>query len=84
MKRALATIVALVAALTIAGCSGNSTYAFTDVENRDRFSCESGLASIVTDTRTGVQYLAWKDYNKGGICVLVDKDGKPLVKGGAE
>lgn len=83
MRKVMAVAVALVAALAIAGC-GNTTYAFEDFENRDRFSCESGWASIVTDTRTGVQYLAWKDYNKGGICVLVDRDGKPLVKDSVE
>ena len=84
MRKVLAAIVALVAALTIAGCSGNSTYAFTDVENTGRFSCEYGDVYIVTDTRTGVQYLVWSEFEKGGICVLVDRDGKPLVKGGTE
>ena len=84
MRKALAAIVALVAALAIAGCGGNSTYAFTDVENSGRFSCELGEVYIITDTRTGVQYIAWNDGNRGGICVLVDKDGKPMLEVGAE
>ena len=36
-------------------------------------------AKIITDSKTGVQYLfAWDGY-AGGITVLVDTDGKPLV-----
>ncbi|MCL2281615.1 MAG: DUF6440 family protein [Dehalococcoidia bacterium] len=34
---------------------------------------------IITDTKTGVQYLfAFSGY-AGGLTILVDKDGKPLV-----
>ena len=34
---------------------------------------------IITDTKTGVQYLfAFSGY-AGGLTLLVDKDGKPLV-----
>lgn len=34
---------------------------------------------VITDTKTGVQYLfAWDGY-AGGLTVLVDKNGKPLV-----
>lgn len=35
---------------------------------------------VITDTRTGVQYLfVWDGYG-GGLTVLVDKDGKPLIE----
>lgn len=34
---------------------------------------------IIVDTKTGVQYLfAWSGY-AGGLTVLVDKDGKPMI-----
>ncbi|MCL1885445.1 MAG: DUF6440 family protein [Dehalococcoidia bacterium] len=34
---------------------------------------------IITDTKTGVQYLfAYSGY-AGGLTLLVDKDGKPIV-----
>ena len=34
---------------------------------------------IIVDTKTGVQYLfAWDGYS-GGMSVLVDQNGKPLV-----
>ena len=34
---------------------------------------------IIVDTQTGVQYLMAQWTNIGGITVLVDKDGKPLL-----
>ncbi|MCL2126569.1 MAG: DUF6440 family protein [Oscillospiraceae bacterium] len=36
-------------------------------------------AKIVTDTVTGVQYLFAFDGYAGGLTLLVDKDGKPLI-----
>lgn len=46
------------------------------------FSEREGVHSatkVITDTETGVQYLfaAWG--NAGGMTVLVDRDGKPLL-----
>ena len=34
---------------------------------------------IITDSQTGVQYLFAFEGYAGGLTVLVDKDGKPLV-----
>ncbi|MDL2252523.1 DUF6440 family protein [Ruminococcaceae bacterium OttesenSCG-928-I18] len=35
--------------------------------------------SVIVDSQTGVQYLyVWDGYG-GGLTVLVDKDGKPLL-----
>lgn len=34
---------------------------------------------IIVDTQTGVQYLMAHWTNIGGLTVLVDKDGKPLL-----
>ena len=85
MSKATKAAVAASLALCLAtfGCS-NSKIVDQDVENEGRFECEGGCAYIVTDTRTGVQYLAWASGNAGGTCVLVDKDGKPLLEGGGE
>ena len=55
-------------------------------EKEDRFTIpykeNEGLAKgekIIVDTKTGVNYLfAWDGY-AGGLTVLVDKDGKPIV-----
>lgn len=43
----------------------------------------NGLTSnhrmVLADAATGVQYLFIKDGYAGGLCPLVDRDGKPLV-----
>jgi len=39
-------------------------------------------AKIITDSQTGVQYLFAFEGYAGGLTVLVDKDGKPLVEDG--
>lgn len=71
-------IITALLALSLCGC-GNTTIVAQKEANVGRFQCESGAVCLITDTKTGVQYLAWSDYEKGGICVLVDKDGKPLL-----
>ena len=52
------------------------------MNNRFEFAEKQGLAQgakIIVDTETGVQYLlAWWT-NIGGLTVLLDKDGKPLL-----
>ena len=40
-----------------------------------------GIRSLVFDDLTGVQYLRT---SYGGICVMVDAEGKPLIWEGAE
>ena len=35
--------------------------------------------TVLMDRATGVQYLFFKDGYGGGLCALVDKDGKPLT-----
>ena len=52
------------------------------MENRFEFVEKNGLvqgARIIVDKETGVQYLLAHWTNVGGLTVLVDKDGKPLV-----
>jgi len=34
---------------------------------------------VLRDKQTGVMYLYVKDYNSGGLTVLLDKEGKPLT-----
>ena len=36
-------------------------------------------AKIITDSETGVQYLFAYSGNAGGLTVLVDQNGKPLL-----
>lgn len=44
----------------------------------------SATCTIFTDSETGVQYLWVEDYSKGGLTVMLDKDGKPLIDKGDE
>ena len=73
----------LTACILISGCS-NTTSVAQKESNAGRFRCEYGQVYLITDTKTGVQYLVWDEYYKGGVCVLVDRDGKPLLAGDAE
>ena len=38
-------------------------------------------AKVIEDTETGVQYLYVSFGRGGGVTVLVDQDGKPLLEG---
>ena len=52
------------------------------VENRFEFVEKNGLMQgtrIIVDKETGVQYLLAHWTNVGGLTVMVDKDGKPLL-----
>ena len=52
------------------------------MEDRFEFVESQGLmqgARIIVDKETGVQYLLGHWTNVGGLTVLVDKDGKPLL-----
>lgn len=40
-----------------------------------------GGARVIKDTETGVQYLYVSTGNGGGLTVLVDQEGKPLLEG---
>ena len=45
--------------------------------------CGNGMAStqqrVLVDRKTGVNYLWTASGYAGGLCVLVDRDGKPIV-----
>ena len=76
-------ITAILAACIMSGCS-NTTSVMQKESNAGRFKCEYGQVYLVTDTKTDVQYLVWSYFNAGGVCVLVDRDGKPILAGDAE
>ncbi len=48
---------------------------FEFVEKKGFIEC----THIIIDKETGVQYLLASYGNVGGLTVLVDKDGKPLI-----
>lgn len=86
MRRMIA--IALTACLALCGCMGNGIErddGSNELNTDDRFLCDSGNYSFetVVDTHTGVTYLVWKSGvgggSKGGITVLLDRDGKPVI-----
>ncbi len=51
----------------------------------DRFIVEKEKAGllrsvrIIVDQKTGVNYLYYSEGQAGGLCPLVDRDGKPII-----
>lgn len=89
-RLAVAAIVA--SALVLVGCDGNGIKRSESTEHEekasvsDRFLCDSSLYRFetVVDDRTGVTYLIWKSTevsttSTGGITVLVNRDGSPVI-----
>lgn len=84
-KASIAAVLAL--SLLLAGCA--SAEASDGVRERfEHTGNDIQSIRIVTDTETGVQYLYVCDKllnsGMGGLTVLVDADGRPLVAGEAD
>lgn len=82
MKK-LAIAGVLIASLTaLVACDGASV----EAAQEQRMSCveHTAYGKILCDNRTGVVYFAYDDYRAGGVCVMVDQNGKPLVMGEEE
>lgn len=85
MKKIKLSIVIALLATTLLGC-GERTIQKEAKKEQDsydtyfiRISSEYS-GDIIYDSRTGVQY--WRSsgaYNSGGLTVLVDANGKPLI-----
>lgn len=71
MKRAIA--IAILTLLTLALCGCNEAEADN---HRMRILERGAMYEIYVDNLTGIQYL--RTY-KGGVCVMVDAEGKPLI-----
>ena len=74
-KTIIAALAAVLACLIAVGCTDS-------VAAEDgRFLLEwYGTTHVITDTHTGVQYMYYYNARGGGITVLVDADGKPLIQ----
>lgn len=76
MKRVIAITILTLLIFALCGCNE------TEADNHRLRTLEAGsLYTIYIDNLTGVQYL--KTY-QGGVCVMVDAEGKPLIWEGAE
>ena len=71
-------IIMLIVVLTVAICGCNKAEASN---HRMRTLDGKLMYGIYVDDLTGVQYLL---SNCGGVCVMVDAEGKPLIWEGAE
>ena len=78
MKRAIAVIAVMV--ICLSACSAVNT---TNESYRIRYIKDNNAlgVAIIYDSQTGVEY-AYTPY--GGLCLLVDADGKPLIYEGYE
>ena len=76
MKRVIAITILTLLILALSGCgkAEAGTYRLRTLET-------GALYTIYVDTLTGIQYL--KTYH-GGVCVMVDAEGRPLIWEGAE
>lgn len=50
-----------------------------DVTVKDGNGFSGPEVSVIVDKKTGVNYLFSSYGNAGGMCVLVDRDGRPIV-----
>lgn len=75
MKRAIAMAMLALLIISACGCVDGET---TEISNNGRVQViETGAMHVIyVDTLTGVQYLR---VYRGGVCVMVDADGKPLT-----
>lgn len=89
---ALATFLVAVASLALAGCGSDlpeDAEIAAEAELAGRFELPDGLGvAVVTDRQTGCQYLCyaqgWGSSRVGGITLLVDEYGYPLLAEGHE
>lgn len=75
-KTIIAALAAGLACLIAVGCTDSVA---TEEKRFKATHYRSSDLTIFTDTVTGVQYLHYNDLY-GGLTVLVDADGKPLIQ----
>ena len=71
MKRVIAITILTLLTLALCGCTK------AEASNHRLRTLDAGsMYEIYVDNLTGIQYL--RTY-KGGVCVMVDAEGKPLI-----
>ena len=78
MKRVIAITMLALLALALCGCNEANEANEVEADNRRLWVLDASprYYEIYVDSLTGVQYL--RTY-KGGVCVMVDAEGKPLI-----
>jgi hypothetical protein len=73
MKRVIAIAIAILTLLTLTLCGCNEA----EAGNHRLWILDCGATyGIYVDNLTGIQYLST---HQGGVCVMVDAEGKPLI-----
>lgn len=87
MKKLISILLCLCMIFALAGC-GSSKEAKESTDDNNRFdvvySHNAGFGSsfnIIVDTETNVAYLFIKSGYGGGLSVMTDEEGKPLIWG---
>ena len=71
MKRVIAITILTLLTLALCGCTK------AEASNHRLRTLDTGLMyEIYVDNLTGIQYLST---NQGGVCVMVDAKGRPLI-----
>lgn len=73
--RLAACMAAATLALSLCGCAGAAGQGRIEHDG-------ASVVEVLTDTETGVQYLAWRSSGAGGITPLLDQWGFPLLAEG--
>lgn len=77
MKRVIAITILTLLILALCGCNKEA-----EADNHRLWILDGGAMYVIyVDNLTGIQYL--RTY-QGGVCVMVDAEGKPLIWEGAE
>lgn len=80
MRKLIVAALLIVLAVTLCGCM-RTEGADDDLGGRFTDTRYQG-ARVITDNKTGVQYLLVKLGYGAGLTVLLDEDGKPMIAGG--
>ena len=88
MKKFLTVILlAVVCCVIFSGCSRTRKVETSEVDKRflilnDTNNGMNGYRQIIVDRETGVMYLFVGNGSKGGLAVMVDAEGNPLIYNG--
>lgn len=82
-KIMLVVTICIMIAGSLAGCmSTPPVVGYTENSERFAIAVSEGDNDIYVDTYTGVMYFYHRQGKSGGMSVMLDQDGNPLVWGG--
>lgn len=82
MKKLIAILLCLVMAVSLLASCGAVEGSDSDgypVTNRFETVWSNYDDEILVDTETGVMYFYYDGYNAGGLTIMVDAEGNPLI-----